>query len=112
MYENPQVKILSNEGVRPTMNLFAAAYFAGERLLAAYDAQHFAETLPDDPDFSNFIADGSETDGRPPLSVGGLKLTLENVRAITQQLKLVQAGTGLSMIDGVLSIAPHYTVGE
>lgn len=104
----PQVIKFANEGLRPAANNFASAYFAAKSLLSAYDATGMQALLGDDPQFSNMLEDGSESDGRPRISAGGVKLTVENIRALVTQLETVDSGTGLTLIQGILSISPQY----
>lgn len=107
----PQVVTISNAGVRPAMDRFASAYYAAKQLLDAYDSGRIEAMLPDDPTFSNFIDDGSATDGRPQLSAGGLKAIIANTRALVQQLETKNPESGLSLIQGVLSVSPKFVNG-
>lgn len=108
MVETLQVIKLCNEGVRPTMDMFAVAYYAAKRLIDAYDSGKVEAMLPEDAEFSNFIADGSDKDGRPQLSVGGLKLLMLHTKAIVEQLESTKTESGLSLIQGVISVAPKF----
>lgn len=105
---DPEVVRFCNEGLRVTADKLAAAYYAAKQLVQAYDATGMSAKLGTDETFSNWIEDGSATDGRPQISAGGVKLTIENVRALITQLETTDAGTGLSLIQGILSISPRY----
>lgn len=106
--ENPEVTKFCNEGVRVVADKLAAAYYAAKTLVASYDATGMAAKLGDDKTFSDLIADGSEADGRPRVSAGGVKLTVENIRGLITQLETADSGTGLTMVQGILSISPKY----
>jgi hypothetical protein len=106
--DNPQVIKFCNEGVRVTADKLVAAYQSARALVEAYDATGMAALLGDDQAFSNIIEDGSASDGRPPISAGGVKLTVENIRALLVQLETTETPTGLSLVQGILSISPQY----
>jgi hypothetical protein len=102
---DPEVKKFCNEGLRPAMDRLAAAYLAAKALLTTYDATALAGKIPDTPDL---VDDDSATDGRPRISCGGVKLSMENLRAMLAQLEAVPPGQPLSMVQGVFSISPQY----
>lgn len=104
--DNLQVKTFCNSGLRPAMTKLAEAYEAAEKLLRDYDATRLSEILPSE--FDNIIEDGYQSDGRPPISCGGVKLTMENIRGLIAQLNEIDQNTGLSMIQGVRAISPRY----
>lgn len=106
--DNPEVIRFANEGLRPCATLLGAAYYAAKQLVESYDATGLDAKLGDDPTYSNVIEDGSASDGRPAISVGGVKLTITNLRALITQLETTDAGTGLSLVRGILSISPRY----
>lgn len=105
---NPQVVKFCNEGVRVAADKFAEAYYAAKALTEAYDATGMEALLGDDETFNNWIEDGSAADGRPQISTGGVKLTISNIKTLITQLETTDAGTGLSLIQGILSISPRY----
>lgn len=104
---DPQVVKFCNESLRPTADKLVAALYAATALVQAYDATGIAAKLGTDDTFSNMIEDGSATDGRPPISAGGVKLTVENIRTLLAQLNAVPE-TGPSLAQGVISISPRY----
>jgi len=106
--DNPEVTKFCNEGLRPCATLLGAAYYATKQLVESYDAAGMGDKLGNDPSYSTIIEDGSAADGRPALSVGGVKLTIANLRALITQLETTDAGTGLSLVQGILSISPRY----
>ena len=106
--DNPQIVKLCNEGLRPAAYHLAVAYYAAKALVQSYDAIGAAALLGDDNTYSDLVADGSETDGRPRISAGGVKLTIENLRGLISQLETTDSGTGMTMVQGVLSISPRY----
>jgi len=105
---DPQVVKFCNEGLRVTADKLAIAYLSAKQLLQSYDATGMAAVLGDDPQFTTVIDDGSAQDGRPPITVGGVKLTMENIRGLISQLETADSGTGLTMVQGILSISPRY----
>ena len=105
---NPEVVKFCNEGLRPCATLLGAAYYAAKQLVESYDATGLDAKLGSDPTYSNVIDDGASADGRPAISAGGVKLTITNLRALITQLETTDAGTGLSLVQGILSISPRY----
>lgn len=104
----PQVVRFCNEGLRPSADKLATAYYAAKSLLESYDATGIAASLGNDQTFSDLIEDGSSTDGRPQISAGGVRLTMENIRALITQLESTHTESGLSLVQGILSISPRY----
>lgn len=105
---NPECIKFCNESLRPTADKLVAAYYAAKAMVQAYDATQLATKFGDDPTFSDTVLDGSDLDGRPPLTSGGVNLTITNIKALLTQLETVDAGTGLTLIQGAISISPRY----
>lgn len=108
MLDNPQVTRFCNEGLRVAADKFGDAYYAAKALCESFDATNMAALLGADSQFSNLIVDGSATDGRPQISAGGVALTITNIKSLITQLEMTQTETGLSLIQGILSISPRY----
>ncbi len=105
---DPQVVKFCNEGLRPVADKLVDALYAATALVQSYDATGVSAKLGDDPTFSTIIDDGSLADGRPQISAGGVKLTVENIRGLLAQLNSTQTESGLSLAAGVISISPRY----
>lgn len=105
---NPEVVKFCNEGLRPTADLLVRAYKSAQALIENYDATQMSSKIPVDETFSDWIEDGSANDGRPQISAGGVTLTIQNIRALLAQLESTETPSGLSLIQGVMSISPRY----
>jgi hypothetical protein len=105
---DPQVVKFCNEAVRPTADKLVAALYAAQALVDSYDATGVAAKLGTDETFTNWIDDGSASDGRPTISAGGVALTVESIRGLLAQLNSTQTPSGLSLAQGVISISPRY----
>lgn len=104
---NPQVVRFCNEGLRPTANALASAYYSAKKLVADYDSTGILPLLGDVTVFTDLVSDGHDVDGRPPISAGGVAVTIANLRSLITQIETTDVN-GLSLIAGVLSISPRY----
>jgi hypothetical protein len=62
---NPEAVRFANERSRPLADLVAGAFQAIQAYWQAWDAKALGDVIPDD---ESVVADGSETDGRTPIT--------------------------------------------
>lgn len=111
MVNDPEIVKFCNEGLRPAMDQLVRSYNAAKTLVEVYDATGMSAKLPEDETFSDLIEDGSATDGRPRISAGGVRLSVENIRSLLTQLEGTETPSGLSLIQAAISISPRYSQG-
>jgi hypothetical protein len=103
---DPEIIRFANEGLRPAMDRLAAAYLQAKALLSSYDASGLVSKIPPTADY---LADGSDVDGRPRITAGGVLLSMENLRSLLAHIEQTPEGQPMSLIAGVLSISPKYS---
>lgn len=57
---------------------------------------------------STAIVEGSDSDGRPPLTYGGVALSMANCAAMLDQMDAVPDGQALSFLEGLMATSPRY----
>jgi hypothetical protein len=103
---NPIVIRFSNERIRPIMVDLASAYWRAKQALQEYDTLGLDALLAHDTTFSDILEDGAPGDGRPPISAGAVRLTVEALRQLVQHVETSMLPTGKSLIQGATAIAP------
>lgn len=101
---NPQVNKFLNESARVVMTDLVATFNRARDMVETYDSLKLATLLPND---ATVIVDGRVAEGVTPVTAAGLRLAVENARALVTQLSTKDA-KGVSMIDGARSISPRY----
>jgi len=104
----PQVIKFSNELVRPAMLKMAKLHQELRYLLSVYDAYGLEAKLAADTTFSDYLEDGSPADGRPPISAGGLRLAMENIRQFLASLEAKDPNNPaqITFLEGVYAMSP------
>ncbi len=81
--ETPEAIRLANEDVRPLADLVAGAFQSLDVFVKKFDGKSFGQLFPDDT--KQIIADGSDTDGRTPISGADVHVLYELAKALTQE---------------------------
>ena len=102
--DDPVVVKFVREQIRPMCDRLVAAHDMVRSVTEDYDAKGIQALLANE-NIGDQVNDGPFTDGRVPLSVGGLLLMVTNAKTLLAQLSAVDQQTGLSMVQGVRAIA-------
>jgi hypothetical protein len=81
--DDPQVRTFCNEVVRPVCDTLASAKRQGNDILNTWDAKNLAKLIPNTADV---IVDGSEADGRTPITGADVNMLINILRGLGAEL--------------------------
>lgn len=95
---NPQAVRFVNEVVRPLANHWVSLYESVRRAKADWDTHGLSALIPNTPDL---FADGSDVDGRPPVTAAFVRSLLDRMFELQTDLE----ATGNAKLDTIRRIA-------
>lgn len=101
---DPQIVTFSNEKVRPAADRYAQLYWFSKIILIEYSASGIEAALAA-LNNSDVIIDGSETDGRTPITVGMIEGMMANLQLLVNDL---EANSDVKL-NGLTQIAVNET---
>ena len=81
---NPQAIKFSNEQIRPAADRYMQLYWSAKQLVADWTSKGMAQLFPND---SSVVMDGSDVDGRTPITGADVNIMVSHLNALIADLE-------------------------